>query len=79
VLLRPGRDVGTCTWTSGRLWFRAFHEGPAGHHFQNADDWLCLDCVADAVLAVATGEVEELMRRMVEARRSAQVRPHPAP
>lgn len=59
-----GPTVGTCNWTSGRLTFRAFHNGPSGWHLENTADWACVDCIADATIAVATGEVREEMRRV---------------
>lgn len=69
-----GPAVGTCHWTSGRLSFRAFHNGPAGWHLENAASWACLDCVADSVLAVATGEVREHMRSIGRERRAERER-----
>lgn len=65
-----GPAIGTCTWTSGRLTFRAFHDGPASWHLENTADWACVDCVADAALAVATGEVRKSMRELAEKRRA---------
>lgn len=63
-----GPTVGTCTWTSGRLWFRAFHDGPAAFHLEGTADWACVDCVADATVAVATGQVREAMRNITRQR-----------
>ena len=67
-----GPALGTLTWTSGRVWFRAFHDGPVAFHHFNAADWACVDCVADITVAVASGEVREAMtvtaRRIVEER-----------
>ena len=59
-----GPAVGTLTWTSGRMHFRAFHDGPAYWHHENSADWVCLDCVADTAARIASGEVREDMRRM---------------
>lgn len=63
-----GPAVGTCAWTSGRLSFRAFHDGPAVFHLENAADWACVDCIADATLAVASGEVWKSMRDLARKR-----------
>lgn len=63
-----GEAVGTLTWTSGRMHFRAFHVGPAGWHHENTVDWACLDCVADTAAAIASGQVREDMRRIAAAR-----------
>lgn len=52
-----GETLGTCHWTSGRIWLRAFHDGPAAFHLGNAADWACLECVADKALAVTSGKV----------------------
>lgn len=65
-----GRAIGTCHWTSGRLTFRAFHDGPAVYHLVNAADWACADCIADAALAVASGKVREEMQRIARERRA---------
>ena len=59
-----GQVIGTCTWTSGRVLFRAFHDGPAGWHDEQAADQVCVDCVADIVAAVASGEVLTAMRKL---------------
>ena len=60
----PGPAVGTLTWTSGRMHFRAFHDGPASWHHEHSVDWACLDCVADTAAAIASGQVREDMRRI---------------
>lgn len=65
-----GPTIGTCHWTSGRLMFRAFHDGPAAYHLVNAADWACVDCVADAALAVASGQVRKAMQRIAQERRA---------
>lgn len=70
-----GEAIGTLTWTSGRMSFRAFHDGPACFHHENSTDWACLDCVADTALAVAAGKVREDMRRIARERIPALVRP----
>lgn len=59
-----GQTIGTCKWTMGRMSFRAFHDGPPNYHLWNVTDWKCVDCIADAALAVATGEVREQMREI---------------
>lgn len=61
-----GEAVGTLTHTSGRMHFRAFHDGPALWHHENSVDWACVDCVAD----IASGQVREDMRRIALERRS---------
>ena len=48
----PGPAVGTLTHTSGRMHFRAFHDGPASWHHEHSADWVCLDCVADTAAAL---------------------------
>jgi hypothetical protein len=67
-----GPAIGTIAWTSGRVWFRAFHDGPVAYHHANAADWACVDCVADIAVAVASGEVREAgiaaVRSLVEER-----------
>jgi len=63
--------IGTCRWTEGRLWFRAFHDGPAVYHYVNATDWACAECVADAAEAVASGKVRERMREWAREHRAA--------
>jgi hypothetical protein len=65
-----GPAIGTCHWTAGRLNLRAFHDGPATYHLENAADWACVDCIADVALDVASGKVREEMRRSVEKRRA---------
>jgi len=67
-----GTAIGTCVITATRLWFRAFHEPPVAYHLERATDWACVDCVADAALAVASGEVREAMRRAGRPRVSEQ-------
>jgi len=66
-----GNAIGTCHWSDGRLWFRAFHDGPTVYHLENAADWACVDCVADAAVAVASGEVRERMRQWAREHRAA--------
>jgi len=63
-----GPAIGTCINTATRMWFRAFHDGPAVCHLERCTDWACVDCVADNALAVATGEVREQMRQITEHR-----------
>jgi hypothetical protein len=63
-----GPAIGTCITTASRLWFRAFHEPPAAYHLERATDWVCVDCVADNALAVATGEIRDQMRRIADQR-----------
>ena len=59
-----GPVIGTCAFTGGRMWFRAFHDGlPAWHHAGTAEQ-ACVDCVADIALAVASGEIRTAMRRI---------------
>jgi hypothetical protein len=65
-----GPAIGTCTWTSGRMWFRAFHDGPATFHLENAADWACADCIADTALAVTSGQVRDAMREIARERRA---------
>lgn len=62
-----GATIGTCVQTASRLWFRAFHEPPAAYHLERVLDWACIDCIADAALAVATGEV---LHRIAQERRT---------
>jgi hypothetical protein len=71
-LCERGQAIGTIAWTSGRVWFRAFHDGPVAYHHENAADWACVDCVADIAVAVASGEVRDAMR--VIARRITEER-----
>ena len=59
-----GPAAGTLTHTSGRMHFRAFHDGPESWHHENSADWACLDCVADTAAAIASGQVREDMRRI---------------
>ena len=63
-----GAAIGTCIVTASRLWFRAFHEPPAAYHLERCTDWACVDCVADAAVAVASGEVREAIRRIARNR-----------
>lgn len=63
-----GAAIGTCIVTASRLWFRAFHEPPAAYHLERCTDWACVDCVADAAVAVASGEVREATRRIARKR-----------
>ena len=65
-----GAAIGSLSWTSGRMWFRAFHDGPAAFHHYNAADWACADCVADTAVAIASGEVREAMRQIAATRRA---------
>lgn len=64
-----GETIGTVHYSDGRLWFRAFHNGPAGWHLDNATDWRCPDCIADEAIAVANGEVRERMNQVLLKRR----------
>jgi hypothetical protein len=64
-----GETIGTVHYSDGRLWFRAFHNGPAAYHEANAVDWCCADCIADAAVAVASGEVKERMNQFLLKRR----------
>lgn len=66
-----GRTIGSASWTSTRMNFRAFHEGPAAYHLMYAGRHVCVDCVSDIALAVATGEVRD-RRRALAAERAAQ-------
>jgi hypothetical protein len=67
VAVVPGGDcqcgrgpvIGTCTWTNSRLTFIAFHGSLPVIHEQLAAQWRCLDCVADAVQAVANDEIHK--------------------
>lgn len=70
-LCRRGPVVGTLTHTSGRMHFRAFHDGPESWHHEHSADWACLDCVADTAAAIASGQVRDGMRRIGENRRPA--------
>ena len=63
-LFGRGAAVGKLTYTSGRMHFRAFHDGPAYWHHEHSVDWACLDCVADTAAAIASGQVREDMRRI---------------
>ncbi|MGW0579433.1 hypothetical protein ACWD25_26500 [Streptomyces sp. NPDC002920] len=65
-----GQTIGTCIVTASRLWFRAFHDGPAAYHLARCTDWACVDCIADNALAVATGEVRATLRRIAAERRA---------
>jgi len=58
-----GPVVGLLTHTDSRVLFRAAEEGTPKRD-QSAADLRCLDCVADAVAAVASGEARERMRSM---------------
>lgn len=57
-----GPVVGLLTFTSSRVLFRAADEGTPRRD-QSAADLRCLDCVADAVAEVASGDVRERMRQ----------------
>ena len=61
-----GHAIGSLSWTAGRMWFRAFHDGPEAFHHYNAADWACADCVADTAVAIASGEVRDAMRKIAE-------------
>jgi hypothetical protein len=65
-----GPTIGTCTFTASRMWFRVFHDGPASFHLEHAADWVCVDCIADTAIAVATGEVRAAIRRVAQERRA---------
>ena len=56
-----GPVVGLLTYTNSRVLFRAVDEGAPARDL-SAADLRCLDCVADAVAAVASGEVWERMK-----------------
>lgn len=56
-----GPAVGLLTYTNSRVLFRAVDEGTPARDL-SAADLRCLDCVADAVAAVASGEVWDRMR-----------------
>jgi hypothetical protein len=56
-----GPVVGLLTYTNSRVLFRAVDEGTPTRD-QSAADLRCLDCVADAVASVASGEVRDRMR-----------------
>ena len=72
-----GPAIGTCVFTASRLWFRAFHEPPAAYHLERCTDWVCVDCIADTAIAIASGEVRAAMRRTAADRRAALVRNRP--
>jgi hypothetical protein len=74
-----GPTIGICTFTGSRMWFRAFHDGPASFHLERAADWVCVDCIADTAIAVATGEVRAAIRRVAQERRLAPPVQCPAP
>lgn len=63
-----GPTIGTLTFTASRMWLRVFHDGPAAFHLERADDWVCVDCIADTAIAVATGEVRAAIRRVARER-----------
>jgi hypothetical protein len=63
--------VGYCSYTESRLTFIAFSDNPWPRSHENVMDWLCLDCVADAVADVASGRERE--RRREEARKRREV------
>lgn len=63
-----GPTIGTLAFTASRMWFRVFHDGPAAFHLENAADWVCVDCIADTAIAVATGEVRAAIRRITQER-----------
>ncbi len=65
-----GPTIGTCTFTSNRMWFRVFHDGAAAFHLEHVTDWMCVDCLADTAIAVATGEVRAAIRRIARERRA---------
>jgi hypothetical protein len=65
-----GQTIGTLSFTSDRMWFRVFHNGPAAFHLENAADWACVDCIADTAIAVATGEIRNTIRRIGQERRA---------
>jgi hypothetical protein len=66
-----GQTIGTCSFTSSRMQFRVFHDGATAFHLENAADWVCVDCIADIAIAVATGEVRATLRRIAAERRAA--------
>ncbi|MGW0584382.1 hypothetical protein ACWD25_52755 [Streptomyces sp. NPDC002920] len=65
-----GQTIGTCHFTSSRMFFRVFHDGTTTFHLENAADWVCVDCIADIAIAVATGEVRATLRRIAAERRN---------
>jgi hypothetical protein len=66
-----GETIGTCHFTSNRMWFRVFHDGSTSFHWENAADWVCVDCIADIAIAVATGEIRAAIRRIGQERHAA--------
>lgn len=56
-----GPVVGLLAVTASRVLFRTADEGTPTHD-QGAADLHCLDCVADAVAEVASGEFRQRMR-----------------
>lgn len=65
-----GPVVGLLTYTNSRVLFRAVDEGTPARDL-SAADLRCLDCVADAVAEVASGEVAQRMREAARSRRVA--------
>lgn len=63
-----GPTIGTIAFTTSRMWFRVFYDGPAAFHLERAADWACVDCIADTAIAVATGEVRAAIRRVTQER-----------
>ena len=63
-----GEVVGLLSYTNSRVLFRTAVEGTPTRD-QGAADLRCLDCVADAIAEVASGEVTRRMREAVKSRR----------
>lgn len=63
-----GVVVGLLSYTNSRVLFRTAAEGTPTRD-QAAADLRCLDCVADAIAEVASGEVARRMREAAQSRR----------
>lgn len=63
-----GVVVGLLSYTNSRVLFRTAAEGTPTRD-QAAADLRCLDCVADAIAEVASGEVARRMREAAKSRR----------
>lgn len=64
-----GPVIGIVQFTDKQLWFSSLESWQAGTH-RDAADLRCVDCVAEAAQAVASGVVREEMRKASRRRAS---------
>jgi hypothetical protein len=63
-----GVVIGLLSYTNSRVLFRTADEGTVTRD-QAAADLRCLDCVADVIAEVASGEAARRMREIAQSRR----------